>query len=587
MTKDIKDINKLALTIVLISLMLYVQPADALDHQAPSPLIPFSAFDPGRIKEKAQKKTKGLIKPEKILVQKEKPLLKPQENVAAIKFKLSDLVVTGVTVYKKGELLRYYKPYLGKDVSLADLQSISDAITERYRNDGYVLSRAIVPAQQIEAGKVSIQVVEGYISTVYVEGEITNKTRSRVEKYGEKIKQMRPLQVRKLEHYVISLNDISGLTVKTVLSPAIAVVGASELTFVVEQERITLDAYGDNRGSRYLGPEEVVASVSLHDTIFAADDLMLQTIDTPFYEELRYLKLIYDFPLGISDLRLNVSGDYTETQPGFIIDSLGLIGRAKSWSAGIEYLLLRTRTKKLLMYGKFDWADSYTNASVFSNSNILYQDHIRSARFGAAYNFADQWLGTNLISLDFSKGLHIFGASPANPQIILSRTGARSDYKKVDINISRYQSFGSRWMLVFANTGQYSFHNGLLSAEQFSFGGPQFGRAYDPSEVIGDSGIASKLELRVDTYPGKRFLQEIQYYTFYEIGATWNTLPDLVQPNKDSGADLGVGLRTTFNKYFYGNLEIAKPLTRTVATQITLGKNGKAWRLYFSIGTRL
>lgn len=585
MTKDITDINKLALTIVLISLMLYVQSAGALDHQTPSPLIPFSAFDPGRIKEKTQKKTKGLIKPEKILVQKEKPLLKPQENVAAIKFKLSDLVVTGVTAYKKGELLRYYKPYLGKDVSLTDLQGIADAITERYRNDGYVLSRAIVPAQQIEAGKVSIQAIEGYISAVYVEGEITNKTRSRVEKYGEKIKQMRPLQVRKLEHYVISLNDISGLVVKTVLSPAVAVVGASELTFVVEQERITLDAYSDNRGSRYLGPEEVVASVSLHDAIFAADDLMLQTIDTPTYEELRYLKLIYDFPLGISDFRLNVSGDYTETQPGFIIDSFGLIGRAKSWSAGIEYLLLRTRTKKLSVYGKFDWADSYTNDS--SVNDILYQDHIRSARFGAAYNFADQLLGTNVISVDFSKGLHIFGASPDNPQILLSRTGARSDYKKVDINISRYQSFGSRWMLVFANTGQYSFHNGLLSAEQFAFGGAQFGHAFDPSEIIGDSGIASKLELHVDTYPDKRFLQEIQYYTFYEIGATWNTLPDLVQPNKDSGADLGAGLRANFNKYFYGTLEIAKPLTRTVATQITLGKNGKAWRLYFSIGTRL
>ncbi len=583
MIKGIKNINKLALTIVLIGLMLYVQSAWAIDPRVPVPMVPFSAFDPGRVKVRAPGKPQRLIKPEKILLQKEEPLLKPQESVAAIKFKLSDLVVTGVTVYKKGELLRYYKPYLGKDVSLTDLQIIADAITEHYRKDGYVLSRAIVPAQQIEAGKVSIQAVEGYVSTVYVEGEITNKTRSRVEKYGEKIKQMRPLQVRKLEHYIISLNDISGLIVKTVLSPSITVVGASELTFVVEQARITLDAYWDNRGSRYSGPDEVVAAVSLHDAIFAADDLMLQTIDTPVYEELRYLKLVYDFPLGISDLRINASGDLTETHPGFTLDPLGLIGRGKSWSTGIEYLLLRTRTKKLSMYGKFDWMDGYTNLDM----ETLYQDHIRSVRFGAAYNFADQWLGTNIISVDFSKGLHIFGASPDKPQIQLSRPGARSDYKKVDINISRYQTFGSRWMLVFANTGQYSFHNGLLSAKQFSFGGPQFGRAYDPSEIIGDSGIVSKLELRVDTYPGKRFLQEIQYYTFYEIGATWNTLPDLVQPNKDSGADLGAGLRTTFNKYFYGTLEIAKPLTRTVATQITLGKNGRAWRLYFSIGTRL
>ncbi|CAL7962621.1 putative POTRA domain-containing protein [Gammaproteobacteria bacterium] len=576
--KGIKSIHKLALTIALvICLALLVQ-------SAKGDFPPISTFDPGRIKEYTpEEEPRNLNKPREILEQPKSSLPKPQKNASAVKFKLSNLVVSGVTVYKKGELLRYYKSYLGKDISLSDLQVIADAITEHYRGQGYVLSRAVVPAQQIIAGKVYIQVIEGYVNAVYVVGDMS-KMRAKIEKYGEKIKQMRPLQVRKLERYILLLNDIPGLTIKTVLSPAVATVGASELTFVVEQRRIIVDAYYDNRGSRYLGPDEVVASASFADAVLAADNLLLQTIDTPIHDELRYLKLGYSCPLGMSGLRVNANGSLTETHPGFTIESLGLIGRSKDWIMGVEYPLMRTRTKKLLVYGKFELMDSYTN---FPGVKMLYQDHIRSVRFGASYDFQDQWVGDNILSLDFSKGLHGLGASPLNPQTPLSRPYGRSDYSKVDASVTRYQALGSRWMLLSSTTGQYSFRNILLSAEQFSFGGPQFGRAYDPSEIIGDSGIASKLELRANTYPEKRFLQQIQYYSFYEIGATWNVSPDMAQPNKDSGTDLGAGLRATFNKYFYGNLEIAKPLTRPVATQVASGKNGKAWRMYFSLGAKL
>jgi hypothetical protein len=48
-----------------------------------------------------------------------------------------------------------------------------------------------------------------------------------------------------------------------------------------------------------------------------------------------------------------------------------------------------------------------------------------------------------------------------------------------------------------------------------------------------------------------------------------------------------MGLRATFNSYFYGNLEVAKPLTRKIDTQVLDGKSGKAWRLYFGLGVKL
>ncbi|HIF33642.1 MAG TPA: ShlB/FhaC/HecB family hemolysin secretion/activation protein, partial [Planctomycetaceae bacterium] len=72
--------------------------------------------------------------------------------------------VDGSTVYSGRDLLPLYENFLGSEVSLTDVFQIARRITVKYRGDGYILSRAVVPAQQIQAGVVTIDVVEGFVS---------------------------------------------------------------------------------------------------------------------------------------------------------------------------------------------------------------------------------------------------------------------------------------------------------------------------------------------------------------------------------------------------------------------------------------
>ena len=51
-------------------------------------------------------------------------------------------------------LVRAYQAYLGKKVSQADLAAMAEAISEAYRAQGFHLSRAIVPPQDV-AGAAS------------------------------------------------------------------------------------------------------------------------------------------------------------------------------------------------------------------------------------------------------------------------------------------------------------------------------------------------------------------------------------------------------------------------------------------------
>ncbi len=83
-----------------------------------------------------------------------------------IRFALTGINVDGSTIYSDAELLPLYRDFLGSEVTLSQVFQIAGRITVKYRADGYILSIAVVPAQKIKAGVVTIEVIEGFVSGV-------------------------------------------------------------------------------------------------------------------------------------------------------------------------------------------------------------------------------------------------------------------------------------------------------------------------------------------------------------------------------------------------------------------------------------
>src|SRR5262247_14743 len=75
--------------------------------------------------------------------------------------------VTGASVYTTAQFAELYADLVGQKVSLQQVYDLAGRITAKYGGDGYVLSRAIVPVQELDpnGAVVHIQVVEGYIET--------------------------------------------------------------------------------------------------------------------------------------------------------------------------------------------------------------------------------------------------------------------------------------------------------------------------------------------------------------------------------------------------------------------------------------
>ena len=94
------------------------------------------------------------------------------------RFVLQDLVVQGVTVYSPEEIGAFYQDLLGQEISLTQLYDIANAITERYRADGYFLSRVIVPKQVTEDSTITLEIIENLALSAEIQS--TSETQMRI-----------------------------------------------------------------------------------------------------------------------------------------------------------------------------------------------------------------------------------------------------------------------------------------------------------------------------------------------------------------------------------------------------------------------
>jgi hemolysin activation/secretion protein len=498
--------------------------------------------------------------------------LKPEmEN---IQFKLVQIVIDNAQVYSEKQLRSLYQDKLNTLISIGALQNIVQDITNYYRNHGYILSRAVLPPQRIADGTVHIRIVEGYIDHGSVAGD-PKGARALVQTYVDKITTLRPLQIHSLERYLRLANDLPGVDIKAVLEPSPTTTGAAELTATTRLKPFAGFISYDNYGTRFSGPMEITAGAEADSIFRSGDKTQLTVAGTDRNEELRYIDINHDTPLGSEGMRLTLGGNYAETQPGFTLAPLAIQGRAKTAYAAIKYPLLLARAEELDVSGGFNYMDSAVNTLGVP----LYTDHIRKATIGGAYDFADRFSGANLLGVTMSQGLNVMGATPLDDQNV-SRLGGHSQFTKFNVQATRTQSLPGAFSAFATVQGQYAFVP-LLASEQFGFGGQQIGRAYDPSEIIGDKGVAGSFEVRYDAAPYKSFLQAVQFYTFYDAGVVWNINASSL-PGKASAAATGLGMRLYFTHHLSGNLLLAQPLTRPVAAEDISG-NGKAPRAYFGL----
>jgi hemolysin activation/secretion protein len=479
-------------------------------------------------------------------------------DAKAIRFKLSKLVIEGATVYSESELLSPYQKLLGSEISLSEIYQIASSLTAKYRNDGFILSRVIVPVQSIEQGEVHLKAIEGYISKVTVQG--AEDWRKLVQSYAEKIKRSRPLKSSVLERYLLFMNDLPGAFARATIKPSESEPGASEMTVQFTQQKIQGGLSADNRGGEQLGPARLSADVSLNSVLGLQESTTVRVVGSGD-EKMKFGSFSHEERIGPDGGKYNVSAAIVRSKPKeLLFVPLNQETSSESFALTYIYPLIRSRSQNLFLRGTFSFYNGKTELFGVEDT----RDRIRTFRLGATYDRADSWNGVNLLDIELSQGVNGLGSSDNN-DMMLSRPNGRVDFTKGTIYAARLQTLTQRLSVLAAVNAQYAWTD-LLSSELFSFGGEQFGRGYDPSEMVGDHGIAGKLELRyTDTLP-VGFPASFTLYGFYDIGVVYQRTT-VGNDSSESAASVGVGLRVNLGQYISGFGELAQPLTRDVSAE--------------------
>jgi hemolysin activation/secretion protein len=99
----------------------------------------------------------------------EKALL-PEAQQRLVKIQLKGIKFTGNTVISDEELQKITQPFIGKALSITELEELRLQISQYYVEQGYVNSGAIIPNQQFRDGIITLQIIEGKLSEIHVNG---------------------------------------------------------------------------------------------------------------------------------------------------------------------------------------------------------------------------------------------------------------------------------------------------------------------------------------------------------------------------------------------------------------------------------
>jgi hemolysin activation/secretion protein len=486
---------------------------------------------------------------------------------------LAGVEITGVSIYSEAELAALYQPYLGQRIGVAQIAEIVAAITARYQEDGYILSRAVARPQDMEFGILRVDVIEGYIERVFFEGDI-NADHELLAAFAANLRAARPLSQRALERYVLLINDLPGVAAAPALRRNGQFSGGHDLVLTMDADRLEGRISLDNRGTAPVGPEIGELSLGFNSTLGLSERTGVYVYAAPGEgEELRSIEVVQDYVVNGEGTVVGVDGWRSRISPGGDLRRFDLKSVDKRIAVYVSHPVERSRDLSVYVTGTLEYRD--TEEEIFGFN--IYDDRIRSARLSLRSFFTDPWRGANLLVVTGSQGLDILEAGD-NEQLNLSRRGGRIDYTKLEAAFTRWQQLTGDWSAELGVKGQRA-ASGTLSAEEFRAGGSQFGRAYDPSEISGDHGAAGYAELRRDLASDGEVVLAAQLYAFYDLAAAWNEDP-VAGTLKRSIASAGFGARFVLPGQIRAELEVAQPLTSDVVGE---GDDGDAARAFFSL----
>ncbi|TFF38992.1 ShlB/FhaC/HecB family hemolysin secretion/activation protein [Pseudomonas sp. RIT623] len=504
------------------------------ERRLPTPNLPLDAYRPGA----------GAAQLPQTQPSAQQPLLM-STRVAVRKVRFE-----GGTVYPLSELREHYQPLIGREVALAELIDVTRRLTQRYQQDGYLLSYAYLPPQDFADGRVRVVLVEGYIRDVQIDGEIGG-ARAYLEQLLDKLKAERPLSRQSFERYTSLAGRIPGVTFQAQVPPPGTTDGATRLVAQVSRQPFTT-SMNLNDGSRD-DLQALLGASSNAQTRFG-EQLGASVLLPPGEDKEHYYRLDYSQFLDAEGSRLLLSASRYRSDPKARIrldNGIDLTQHRENerYSVGLSQSLIASPSEWLEVVGRFYVVNDRIDYQV-----VGFPLRLDSRTDLRALSFEGDWRKAEarrlrIISAGVYQGLDYFGA----------RSNADYDLDFLRLRLSGVQSddFGDHWQGVISAAGYWS-NDSLPDSERAVFGGQNFGRGYPSDQGSGDKGWGLAYEVNYSFKREGAWLKVVQPYIALDAARAWFNELEVRKAKMSSAA---LGLRFGDARYYNVAVEVAKPMS--------------------------
>jgi len=447
-----------------------------------------------------------------------------------------EIRVIGSTVFSPAELAEVTAPYVNRSLSAEDLEALRLALTRHYVTRGYVNSGAIIPDQTVTEGVLTVQIIEGELSRIEVEGN---------RWFRDSYLQNRlalgagpPLNINALqERLQLLLQDSRIQRLNTELRPGVQP-GESVLEVHVEERNpYKVWLAFNNYQSPTVGAERGLITVA-HENLTGYGDILSTQYAGSSGVHLQ-LDSSYTLPLTARDTAVMVRyrrNTFQVVEAPF--EPLDVNSRSEIFGITLRQPLYRTLVQEfaLELIGERLSNQTFLLDQPFSFSLGAH----RGLTTDTAVRFAPQWVyrtPTQVLAArsQFSVGIDALGATINPPSLPDGRFFAWLGQLQGARRLGLWDA-----ELLWRTDLQLA-NNPLLPLEQIAVGGRYTVRGYRENQLVRDNGLLASLEARLPILREHRWAEYMQLATFVDFGQAWNT--KLPTPDPKTLASVGLGLR--------------------------------------------
>jgi hemolysin activation/secretion protein len=424
-----------------------------------------------------------------------------EEQPAALRFAIERFVVEGAALLTQADFDKAVAPYVGESKDFSDVQRALEAVEGLYAQHGYSAVHVLLPEQELEAGTVRFQVIEGRFGKIIVKDNHF-VTEENVLNAIPAVRSGNPPRAKVIARELKLANENPARQLNVVLK-------AGEQEDLVDAHVLVTDskpgmwtATFDNSGSKETGITRLGVSYR-HANLFDKDHVgqVQMQVSPQHTDRVKVLGGSYKLPLYESGHSVDFFAGYSNVN--------SLVGGLSNFQGG--GLMFGTRYNvPLERWGTFDprviFGFDWRKFSKIQLTNppptTLYDDIVVTPLSLAYASQGKIKKGDANFNLSFAANLPMTGKGKSTSFATYDKVNQSNPaprYKVVRYGAGYFYSFDNDWQFRTALNGQWS-GDILIQGEQMRLGGAEGVRGFSEGSETGEVGARMNVEAYLPAY---------------------------------------------------------------------------------------